>query len=334
MVAKQNTKKRKLKKKIVVIGGGTGTYTVLTGLKKYPIDLSAIVSMCDSGGSTGKLRKELNILPPGDVRRAILALSDLPFASKTLEEVFDFRFTSGKSLAGHSVGNILLAALVQITGSMDRAIEETARIFNLFGSVYPVTLDKSNLVAILTDGTRIYGESKIDMRSFKLKYPIKKVYLTPEANIFEKAAKAIEEADLIVLCPGDLYTSIVPTLLVRGMNKALNDSNAKLVYVVNLLTKRGETDGFSANDFLTVIKDYLGDASRKISHVIVHKDKAKNNSKVADWYKKYGSARVANDLSEKKHNAKIITGDFMDITTFYRHDSKKLAKEIMSILPR
>ncbi|RLC32321.1 hypothetical protein DRH13_01900, partial [Candidatus Woesebacteria bacterium] len=195
MVTKQSTKKTKIKKKVVVIGGGTGTYTVLTGLKKYPIDLSAVVSMCDSGGSTGRLRKELNILPPGDVRRAIMALSDLPFASKTLEEVFDFRFTSGKSLAGHSVGNILLAALVQITGSMDRAIEETARIFNLSGSVYPVTLDKSNLVAILTDGTRIYGESKIDMRNIKLEHSIKKVYLTPEARIFEKAARAIKEAD-------------------------------------------------------------------------------------------------------------------------------------------
>ena len=332
MVKKQNTKKRNVKKKVVVIGGGTGTYTALTGLKKYPIELSAVVSMCDSGGSTGRLRKELNILPPGDVRRAIMALTDLPFARKTLEEVFDFRFTNGKSLAGHSVGNILLAALVQITGSMDRAIDEAARIFNLSGSVYPVTLDKSNLAAILTDGTRIYGESKIDMRSFKLKYPIKKVYLTPNAKVFEKAAKAIEKADLIVLGPGDLYTSIVPTLLVQGMNEALYKSNAKFIYVVNLLTKRGETDGFSASDFLAVIRDYLDDASEEISHVIVNKDKIKSKSKIADWYKRYGSTLVANDLSGKKQSAKIITGDYMDTTTFYRHDSDKLAKTIMSLL--
>ncbi|RLC28680.1 YvcK family protein, partial [Candidatus Woesebacteria bacterium] len=176
-----------------------------------------------------------------------------------------------------------------------------------------------------------YGESKIDMRNIKLEHSIKKVYLTPEARIFEKAARAIKEADLVVLCPGDLYTSIVPTLLVRGMNKAINESNAKLVYVVNLMTKRGETDGFSAYDFLAVIRDYLGEASEKISHVIVHRDKTKNNSKVADWYKKYGSTRVTNDLGKKKQSAKIITGDFMDITTFYRHDSDKLAKEIISI---
>jgi uncharacterized cofD-like protein len=332
MVKKQSTKKRKVKKKVVVIGGGTGTYTVLMGLKKYPIELSAIVSMCDSGGSTGRLRKELDILPPGDVRRAIMALSDLPFARKTLEEVFDFRFTNGKSLAGHSVGNILLAALVQITGSMDRAIDEAARIFNLSGSVYPVTLDKSNLAAILTDGTRVYGESRIDMRNFKLKYPIKRVYLTPKAKVFDKAAKAIEKADLIVLGPGDLYTSIVATLLVEGINEALCKSNAKLVYVVNLLTKRGETDGFSASDFLAVIKDYLGDASGRISHVVVHKNRAKTKSKIANWYKRYGSALIANDLSRKKQGVKIITGDFMDTTTFYRHDSDKLAETIMSLV--
>lgn len=331
MVKKQSTKKRKVKKKVVVIGGGTGTYTVLMGLKKYPIKLSAIVSMCDSGGSTGRLCKELDILPPGDVRRAIMALTDLPFARKTLEEVFNFRFTNGKSLAGHSVGNILLAALVQITGSMDRAIEEAARIFNVSGSVYPVTLDKSNLAAILTDGTRIYGESNIDMRNFKLEYPIKKVYLTPRARVFEKAAKAIEKADLIVLGPGDLYTSIVPTLLVQGVNEALYKSNAKLVYVVNLLTKRGETDNFSASDFLAVTRDYLGDASEKISHVIVHVNKAKTKSKIADWYKRYGSILVVNDLSEKKQSTKIITGDFMDTTTFYRHNSNKLAKTIMAL---
>lgn len=319
-------------KKIVAIGGGTGTYTVLTGLKTYPVELSAVISMCDSGGSTGKLRKELDILPPGDVRRAILALSDLPFANKTLENVFDFRFANGKSLAGHSVGNILLAALVQITGSMDRAIDEAARIFNLSGSVYPVTLDKSNLVATLTDGTRVFGESKIDMRTFKLKHSIRKVYLTPKARIFDKARKAIEKADLIVLGPGDLYTSIVPTLLVQGMNEAICKSNAKLVYVVNLLTKRGETDDFSASDFLEVIKDYLGEAAEKITHVVVNKDKAITGNGMAKWYKRYGSKLVANDLKKKEQNITIIDGNFMDITTLYRHDASKLARAITSLL--
>ncbi|MEJ2348043.1 MAG: YvcK family protein [Patescibacteria group bacterium] len=278
--------RKEIKKRITVIGGGTGTYTVLSGLKKYPVALSAVISMCDSGGSTGRLRKELNMLPPGDIRRAILALSDLPFASKTLEGVFDFRFANGKSLAGHSVGNILLAALVQITGSMDRAIDEAARIFNLSGDICPVTLDKTNLVAILEDGTRVFGESKIDMRNFKLEYPISKVYLTPKAKIFRKAALAIESSDLIILGPGDLYTSIIPTLLVEGMTQALKRSKGKIVFIVNLVTKRGETDNFAASDFLKAIMPYLGIASDNLNYVVVNKDISMTKNKIANWYKR------------------------------------------------
>lgn len=318
--------------KVVVAGGGSGTYQVLTGLKKYDVSLSAVISMCDSGGSTGRLRKELGVLPPGDVRRAILALSDLPFAQKTLEEVFDFRFEKGKDLVGHSVGNILLAALVQITGSMDRAIDEAARILQASGDVYPVTLDKTNLVAILEDGTRVFGETNIDMRNFKLKYRIKKVYLTPKAQVFRKAGAAIENSDIIVLGPGDLYTSIVPTLLVEGINSAIEKSNAKVVYIVNLMNKRGETDSFSANDFVAVVRKYLGKASNKLSHIIVNENKIKSKGKVANWYKRYGSAPVINDLKRRKSSENIITGNFIDTTVFYRHDPNKLARAIMSLL--
>lgn len=322
------------KKKIVVIGGGTGTYQVLTGLKNTSsIDLTAVISMCDSGGSTGRLRKELGILPPGDVRRAILALSDLPFAQKTLEEVFEFRFEDGKGLSGHSLGNILLAALVQITGSMDRAIDEAARILNATGKVLPVTLDKTHLVAYLADGTRIYGESKIDRRAVKPKIPIKRVYLTPKARVFREAAKAINSADLIILGPGDLFTSIIPTLLVEGVNEALKSSKAKLVYIVNLMTKKGETDGFSAADFVTTIEEYLGDSYQKLTHVIVNKKINKSKSKIYTWYRRYGSRPVVNNLSKGRiRNHKIITGNFSDTTTFYRHSPQKLAKVIISLL--
>lgn len=318
-------------KKIVVIGGGTGTYQVLTGLKKYDVDLSAVISMCDSGGSTGRLRKELGVLPPGDVRRAIMALADLPFAQKTLEEVFDFRFKEGKELAGHSVGNILLAALVQITGSMDRAIAEVGRILNTTGYVYPVTLDKTTLVAILADGTRVYGETKIDRRDFKLRYPISNVYLTPKAKVFKKAALAIQDADLIILGPGDLYTSIVPTLLVEGVNSAISSSRAKLIYVVNLMTKRGETDNFKATDFVEVIRSYLGESANKLSHVIVNKNRLKEKGKIANWYRYYGSKPVKNNLKRKKIEAKIVPGYFIDKTTFFRHNPERLAKKILSL---
>ncbi|MCJ7805678.1 YvcK family protein [Patescibacteria group bacterium] len=322
------------KKKIVVIGGGTGTYQVLSGLKTYPhIELSAVISMCDSGGSTGRLRKELGILPPGDIRRAILALSDLPFARKTLEEVFDFRFENGKTLAGHSLGNILLAALVQITGSMDRAIKEAARILNASGKIFPITLDNTNLVAILKEGTRVFGETKIDRRKIKPKVPIEKVYISPKANIFYDAAKAIEAADLIVFGPGDLYTSLIPTLLVNGTRTALSKSNAKVVFVVNLMTKKGETDGFVASDFVKIFRDYMGEAAYKLTHVIVNKKLSGEKSRISSWYRKYGSIPVKDDLSKtKKKEFKVISGNYVGTTTFFRHSPEKLAKVIISLL--
>jgi len=325
------------KKKVVVVGGGTGTYQVLTGLKNYPLELSAIISMCDSGGSTGRLRKELGILPPGDARRAILALSDLPFAQKTLTNVFNFRFGNGKGLSGHSLGNILLAALVQITGSMDRAIEEAARILNASGKVLPVTLNKSHLVAILEDGTRVFGETNIDRRKIKPHLPISKVFLTPKAMLFKGAEKALNEADLIVLGPGDLYSSIAPSILVDGFTKALKKSKAKLVYVVNLMTKKGETDGFAASDFVRVIEDYLGDTKDSLNFILVNDKNFGGESKIANWYKKYGSIPVANDLerltlSPLKTHFKVVSGNFADTTTFFRHSPKKLARAINSLL--
>lgn len=318
------------------MGGGTGTYQVLSGLKKLPVEISAIISMCDSGGSTGKLRQELGILPPGDVRRAILALSDLPFAHKTLEDVFNFRF-NGKNgnmkggLAGHSLGNILLAALVQITGSMDKAISEAARILNASGNIFPVTLDKTNLVAILNDGTRIWGETNIDMRDFNLEHPIEKVYLTPKAKVFKDAAISISNADLIVLGPGDLFTSIVPTLLVAGVNEAILNSKAKVVYISNLMTKRGETDNFKARDFVEVVEKYLGQAKHKLGYVLVNKSKTGSKSEIDKWYRHYGSKPVINNLM-KKAPYKVIEKDFVDSTTFYRHDPEKIAKTLMNIL--
>lgn len=323
------------RKKVVVIGGGTGTYQVLSGLKKYPILLSAVVSMSDSGGSTGKLRRELGILPPGDVRRAILALADLPFAEKTLENVFDFRFEGKGSLAGHSVGNILLAALTQITGSMDKAISEAARILNVSGNVYPVTLGNANLVALLEDGTKVFGETNIDMRDFKLGIPIKKVYLTPKVSVFNKAAEAIRDADLIVLGPGDLYTSIIPTLLVSGVNESIKKSKGRLLYVVSLMTKRGETDDFTASDYVEVVRKYLRRAGGRLSQIIVNSKINGTKKKMASWYKKYGQIPVADDFSGSKEFSSpfnVIKGELVDSTTFVRHDPDRLARAIVSLL--
>jgi uncharacterized cofD-like protein len=322
------------RKKVVVIGGGTGTYQVLTGLKKYPIDLSAVISMCDSGGSTGRLRRELGILPPGDVRRAILALSDLPFAQKTLEELFNFRFNKGSSLKGHSVGNLLLAALTQITGSMDKAIEEAARILQSNGKIFPITLDKTNLVAVLSDDTRIFGETNIDRRKIKPDLKIKYVFLSPKAKIFNKAALAVEAADVIVLGPGDLYTSIIPTLLVDGVKDSLSESDAHIIYIVNLMTKKGETDGFTGLNFVEVINKYLGDAAVKLKYIVVNKRIDHNKGTISKWYRKYGCVPVKNDLDiflKSNKQVRMVEKDFLDKTTFFRHDPDKLARTIISL---
>lgn len=333
MLPKSRDMKAKIRKKVVVIGGGTGTYQVLVGLKKYSLDISAVVAMSDSGGSAGKLRKELSILPPGDMRRAILALSDLPLAQKTLEKLFDFRFSEGKGLKGHSLGNLFLAALVQITGREDLAIKEAGRILSASGYVYPVTLDKTDLVAVLENGKRVRGESKIDLRHERNgdTVPIKKVYLSPKGNVFIDSKRVIEKADVIILGPGDLYTSVIPNLLVAGVPEAIAESRAKVVLVVNLMTKPGETDDFKVSDFIRVVREYLGGAAPKLSHAIVNTKFADNVATLA-WYSKFHSEPVRDDIEgEELDNVKIVRGSFVDRGEFVRHDPNKLAKIIISI---
>lgn len=319
----------KKKPKIVCIGGGTGTYQVLLGLRKYPVDLAAIVTMSDSGGSSGRLREELGILPPGDVRRALMALSSFRLRKNTMKQLFEFRFNNGE-LAGHSLGNLLLAALIQITGREDLAISEAAKILEISGQVLPVTTDKTELRVILVDGTIIRGEKNIDFRQIKPNVPIKKAYLSPKGKIFSGAKKAISEADLIVLGPGDLYTSIVPNLLVSGICQAIECSKGKIVYICNLMTKHGETDGFPASSFIREIKKYLGKTANKLSVVIVN-TKVRLPISVAKWYKKYKSEPVKFD-KENINGVKIITGSFATTGKFIRHNPQKTARTIVKLL--
>lgn len=316
--------------KIVVIGGGTGTYQVLVGLKKYPVDLSAIVSMSDSGGSSGKLREELGILPPGDARRALLALSDLPLAKKTLASLFSYRFDNGHGLAGHSMGNLLLAALTQITGRPDLAIAEAGRILETAGRVLPVTLGDTHLHGVLADGTVVHGEANIDVRRIKPQVPLKEVFLKPTAKIFEGAKQAIKQSNLIILAPGDLYTSLVPNLLVEGVTRAIDQAKAPVVYVCNLMTKHGETDGFCVSDFVREIKKYLGEAGDKLSVVLVNQS-LRLPTTVAAWYKKYKSHPVK--LDQKKLNGLAVkTGRFAKMGKLIRHDPECLAQALMKLL--
>src|SRR3990167_1058978 len=212
-------------KKVVVIGGGTGVFTVLSGLKEYEYELSAIVTMADDGGSTGILREEFGILPPGDIRRALVALSTSD--NKILSDLFNYRFKEGAGLRGHNFGNLLLTALERITGSFSSAIAEAGKILSVEGTVIPVTLEKSRLMAELENGKIIKGEMNIDIPSHDGHLKIKRVWLEPNANLNAEAKRALLEADAIVLGPGDLYTSLMPNLLIKGFREALRASKAK-----------------------------------------------------------------------------------------------------------
>ncbi len=321
-----------MKKRVVVIGGGTGTYTVLTGLRDFPVDLTAIVSMFDSGGSSGRLRDEFGILPPGDVRQALLALSKLPVDKIILRRLLDYRFENGVGLRGHSFGNLLLTALSEITGRTDLAIAQAAKILDVEGQVLPVSLDDCHLCARLEDGTIIKGETNIDIRRVRPQLKILDVFLDPPAKIFPGAKEAILEADLVILGPGDLYTSTIPNLLVEGMSKALARSKAKIFYICNLMTKHGETDGFAVSDFVKEIKLYLGPAVKNLTKVLVNSWE-KIPPALARRYRQEKAFPVRLDKENwQKLKVQIVTIPLAATSQLLRHDPKKLAKAIFNLL--
>lgn len=309
--------------KIVVIGGGTGVFTVLSGLRKYPADLTAIVSMADDGGSTGVLREEFGILPPGDVRRVLVALSHSD--DRILSDLFNYRFAEG-GLRGHAFGNIMLTALERITGSFEEAVEEATRILGVRGRVLPVTFDQTKLCAELENGVIIRGESKIDVPQHDGRLKIKRVFLEPAASVNPKVASAIREADLVVVGPGDLYTSLVPNLLVRGVREAIKKSKAKKVYVVNLMTKFGETHGFRALDFITTIERHLGRGT--LDYAIINTKRPPDER--LHHYEKESATFVSTDGLLQKPVP--IFGDFVRRRGFVRHDPARLAEVIMSLV--
>lgn len=315
--------KREKDKQIVCIGGGTGTCTVLLGLKKYISNLVAIVPATDSGGSSGILRDEFGILPPGDIRRCLLALSN---GNSILRELFAYRFSEG-SLKGHSFGNLFLTALTKLTGSEYEAIKQAGKILHIKGKVLPVTLEDIQLCARLEDGTIIKGETNIDIRRVRPDLRILDVFLDHDAEAFPQVLKEIKKADIVIIGPGDLYTSVIPNLLVNGVPNALQESEAKKVYVCNLMTKHGETDGFLASDFISEIIRYLGFAP---DIAILNK----NN--VPKWllnkYLEEKSEPVEIDLEKCKELVpKIIIKDVASSKTLYRHDPDKLAKVILDL---
>jgi len=314
-------RKNKEIKKAVVIGGGTGVFVVLSALKKSPLHLSAIISMADSGGSSGVLREEFGILPPGDVRRALIALSHSD--NKLLAKLFNYRFNESYFLDGHSFGNLFLTALERITGDFQKAVLEAGKILNISGEVIPVTLQNCHLVAQLKNGQIIYSESAIDRRKEKKPIKIEKIWLQPQPRINLLARKVISAADFIIIGPGDLYTSIIPNFLVKGVKEAIKKSKAKKIFIINIMTKKGETDNFRASDFVFILEKYLG---RNILDYILVNDGHPDQRRLKK-YKEEGAQFVKPDTNKLKKYS-IIKKNFLRKKGLLRHDIKKL-KEIL-----
>ncbi len=322
-------------KKIVVIGGGTGSYTVLKGLKKYSTNLTAIVSMVDDGGSTGRLRDELGVLPPGDIRQCLVALSD---ADLTLRKLFNYRFDNG-DLKGHTFGNIFISAFEKMTGNLNKALEEIGNVLKIKGRVLPVTLNKIKLVVQLNNGTKLIGEDEINHSWFISKFGIKKIFLEPPAKANKEAIKAILDADIIVIGPGNLYCSIIPALLVKGIVKAIKKSKAIKIYNCNLMNKFGHTDGFSVEKYKTVIEKYL---SKNVLNYVLYNTKKPSKSLLKKYASEGEPVIINKNLNPKKFIGKNLISpeiykrdpydQLKNTRSLIRHEPNKLAKAIISFL--
>ncbi|MEK6905906.1 MAG: gluconeogenesis factor YvcK family protein [Nanoarchaeota archaeon] len=318
-------------KKVAVIGGGTGSFTVLSGLKKYNIDLSAIVSMADDGGSTGILRDELGVLPPGDVRQCLVALSD---SSRLMRSLMNYRFENG-SLQGHSFGNLLLSALEKVTGSFEKAVEEVGKILSIKGKVIPVTIHEVRLNMILNSGKVLQGEKEVHL-STDIHKGYKSIYLEPFPQANPQAISEIMNADLVVFGPGGMYTSLIPNLLVDGVGKALRETKAKKVFIINLMNKNGQTPKFTVKDHLNEIKKFVG--KDVFDYILVNNSEPPKE--LIEDYAEEGEM-VKNDLKNDVRvlEASLLSNELKEVQkgdtlkrNLIRHDSQKLANELMKIV--
>lgn len=321
------------RKRIVVIGGGTGSYTVLSGLKRYPLDLSAVVSMADDGGSTGLLRDELGVLPPGDVRQCLVALSRSDLLMRTL---MNYRFQNG-GLEGHTFGNLLLSSLEKVTGSFDKAVEKASEILRLDGRVIPATLDEVRLVVKLADGTQLAGEHELHEGRVPIQGKIKSIALKPKGNVNPRAARAIKSADAIIIGPGGIYSSLVPNFLVKGLGEAVCASRAAKIYVVNLMTKEGQTDGWTVRDYADAMEAWIGcrfDAvlyNTKRPTPDLLRRYAQKGEKFVEIDKTSIDGRFRGaDLVSRKFP--VLPKKDLLARSLIRHDSAKLARKIIAIL--
>ncbi|MEB3053697.1 YvcK family protein [Bacillus pseudomycoides] len=316
--------KKERKPKIVIMGGGTGLSVLLRGLKKYPVDITAVVTVADDGGSSGRLRDELEIPPPGDIRNVLVALSDV---EPLVEALFQHRFTSGEGLTGHALGNLLLAGMTSITGDFFHAITETSKVLNVRGRVLPAANQSVVLHAELEDGQIVTGESKIPYFGKK----INRVFLTPgDVEPLSETLMEIQRADLLVFGPGSLYTSILPNLIVKKIGGAVLTAKAKKVYVCNVMTQAGETMGYTAFDHVQALHDHLG--APFIDTAIVN-----NHDIPAELRKLYAKELSEPVVVDEDRFAESKIRLIQDELAKYddqvvRHDTLKLASILYSLL--
>ena len=311
-------------KKVVVLGGGTGMSTLLKGLKLFPLDITAVVSVCDDGKSTGRLREEFNIIAVGDIRRVLVSLSE---TEPLVEKLMNYRFETSSDLNGHTVGNLLLTALSNITGNLSDGIESLSNVFNLKGKVLPLTEDYVTLAAQMENGLEVIGEHNIT----ESKQKIKKVYYKEKAKTNPLVLKEIQEADLIILSMGSLYTSVIPNLLNSDIKKTLEKSSAKIMYVCNMMTKPGETDDFKASDHIKILNKYL--ENRNVDIIVA------NDGQISkDIKEKYETLEQKDEVifdkeKLKKLGLKIIHNNYVDIRDdVLRHNVDILSLDIFAFL--
>lgn len=325
--------------KIVCIGGGTGTFVTLKGLKNYPVSLTAVVTMSDSGGSNKRIRDEFGLLPTSDIRQCFVALSDENGGVGLMRKLFMYRFDKGEGIKGMTFGNLFMAALTEIVGSQKEAIKQTRRVLKIKGTVLPVSFTDTNLFAVYEDGSVVSEEHLIDEPQHDGTLKIKSVYLQPEAEANPDALKAIADADLIILGPGDLYTSIIPNLLVNNLSTAIAKSKAKKLYVVNLMTKYGQTYDYTVVNHVDKINSYLDNT---LDYVVINSGKLPVEA--LDEYEKQYEYPVQNDLPKQTKytiiKTDVVANETVEksasdtlIRSLVRHDSEKLAAAIMSIVP-
>ncbi|MDP8266144.1 MAG: uridine diphosphate-N-acetylglucosamine-binding protein YvcK [Candidatus Aceula meridiana] len=310
--------------KIVAIGGGHGLSNLLLGLKEYTANLTAVVTVADSGGSSGRLREEFNIVAPGDIRNCLVALADAP---ALMGDLFQFRFPKGSQLQGHNFGNLFLTAMVQLTGGdFEKAVKESSKVLAIRGKVVPSTVSNVNLVAEYEDGSQTEGEAKIPKANSRIKH----LYLKPEdAKPTQDALDAIASADVVILGPGSLYTSIIPNLIINGMTEALENSSAFKIYICNVMTQEGETEGYSASEHLEALHSH---ASNKVV------DACLINSAIApaEFLKKYqgeNSYPVNPDAGKiKAMGCKAVAEDLLGVSDYVRHDAEKLTRALINLV--